>query len=283
MQLDENQQIYDKHACALGEGAFWHPERQSLFWVDILNARLHCAGHFWAFDEMISAMAWVDADQLLLASESALRLFNLKTESLQHVCDLEADNPITRSNDGRADPYGGFWIGTMGKQAETGAGSIWRYYRGELRCLYKDITISNAICFTADAQAAYFTDTATRCIQRVQLDAQGWPCEAPKRWIDLSAEALNPDGAVVDAQGNLWVAQWGASRVAAYSASGHFLRALTFPAAHLSCPAFGGPDLTTLFCTSALQGIQQPTRFDGLTFWQKQVAQGLPEYALRLS
>jgi sugar lactone lactonase YvrE len=90
---------------------------------------------------------------------------------------------------------------------------------------------------------------------RVALDADGWPAGEPELFLDLSADALNPDGAVIDADGTTWIAQWGASRVAAYAPDGSFLRAVEFPAPHTSCPAFGGPDLTTLFCTSARQGM----------------------------
>ncbi|RYG92666.1 SMP-30/gluconolactonase/LRE family protein [Loktanella sp. IMCC34160] len=248
--------IYDATNCTLGEGPLWHPERKELFWFDILGKRLHRKGQHWQFDTYVSAAGWVDRDRLMVASARDLFLFNVETgETERSLCPLEADNPVTRSNDGRADPQGGFWIGTMGIKAERGAGAIWRYYRGELRRLFPDITISNAICFAPDGATAYFTDTPTRQIMRVALDADGWPKGTPEVHIDLTRERLNPDGAVVDAAGNLWNAQWGASRVACYDPTGRFQKAVGFDGLQTSCPAFGGDDLTTLFCTTAAEGL----------------------------
>ena len=86
--------------------------------------------------------------------------------------------------------------------------------------LFSEITIPNAICFAPDGHTAYFTDTPLRQILAVDLDAEGWPCSAPRVAVDLTATAENPDGAVVDAQGNIWNAQWGAARLACYSPQG---------------------------------------------------------------
>ncbi len=126
--------IHDDRPCELGEGPLWHPERNQLFWFDILSQRLltrTAEGPLaWAFPHRVSAAGWVDRDRLLIASEVALSLFDLATGQATPVVSLEADTPATRSNDGRADPQGGFWIGTMGKRAEPGAGAIYRFYRG---------------------------------------------------------------------------------------------------------------------------------------------------------
>jgi len=247
--------IFDDTQCQLGEGALWHPIRQQLFWFDILGKRLHTKGRHWQFDTYVSAAGWIDEDTLLLASGTGLGRFDIRTGTTTPLCDLEADNHVTRSNDGRADPQGGFWIGTMGIEAEHGAGAIYRYYKGELRQLYAAITISNAICFSPDGATAYFTDTPTQKIMRVQLDHDGWPDGDPTLHIDLSDTPYRPDGAVVDAAGNLWNAQWGIGQVAAYDQKGVFLESYSFAGQQTSCPAFGGPDLNTLFCTTAAVGL----------------------------
>ncbi len=256
--------IFDDTQCQLGEGPLWHPERQQLFWFDILGHRLHTKGQHWQFDTYVSAAGWVDRDTLLVASARALHRFDIDTGAHTEICPLEADNPVTRSNDGRADPQGGFWIGTMGIAAEDGAGAIYRYYKGELRQLFAAVTISNAICFAPDGKAAYFTDTPTQQIMRVALDADGWPDGDPVLHIDLTGTDFRPDGAVVDAAGNLWNAQWGTSRVAGYRPDGRFIAAHSFAAKQTSCPAFGGPDLQTLYCTSAAVGLTGDD--DGKTF-----------------
>ena len=249
--------IFDDTVCLLGEGPLWHPERDELFWFDILARRLHRKDQHWQFDEFVSAAGWVDAETLLVASESSLSRFDIKTGGTEVVVALEADNPVTRSNDGRADPQGGFWIGTMGKEAQTGAGSIWRFYKGELRQLVPGITIPNAICFAPDGETAYYTDTETQKILRVPLDADGWPDGEADVHVDLTGTEYRPDGAVVDTSGILWTAQWGAGRVAGYDQSGQEVAAYDFPAAQTTCPAFGGVDFTTLICTSAAAGQSQ--------------------------
>ena len=278
--------VFDTRACALGEGPLWHPERQQLFWFDIIGKRLLSQKDGepleWQFDEHVSAAGWVDSDTLILASETALWKFDLETGEQEYLVALEADNPVTRSNDGRADPWGGFWIGTMGKEAEPGAGAIYRYFKGELRKLVPDVQISNAICFDKTRNCAYYTDTLTRLVMRQPVDSEsGWPVGAPEVFLDLNDQTSGPDGAVVDREGNLWLAQWGASRVAAFSPDGAFLRAVEVGGQHSSCPAFGGADLTTLFVTTAREGIDADTLAkvpeNGMTFAVENVAQGVAE------
>ena len=254
--------IYDDRICHLGEGAFWHPLREEFFWVDILGRRLHCKGkegdRSWAFAGYPAAMGWIDAETLILAVGDALVAFTIATGESRHLCDLEADTPETRPNDGRADPQGGFWISTIGTGADkTGKGSIYRFYKGELRKLYSGITTPNAICFAPDGGSACFADTRKKQIMKVGLDAKGWPVGTPDVFIDLTDPVFNPDGAVIDAAGNLWSAQWGAARVACYGPDGQFIRAVDMPAAQTTCPAFGGKDLDMLICTSAAAGFSQ--------------------------
>ncbi|PVB61802.1 SMP-30/gluconolactonase/LRE family protein [Labrenzia sp. 011] len=247
--------VFDDRRCELGEGPLWHPERGQLFWFDILNKRLmsneNGTPKSWQFDEYVSAAGWVSKTELLIASASMLFLFDLETTASRKLTDLEADNPVTRSNDGRADPQGGFWIGTMGFNAEPGAGSIYRYYKGELRKLFGDITITNAICFSPDGRTAYFADTHRQLLQQIALDEDGWPAGTPALFRDFSEEGLFPDGAVVDSQGFMWNAQWSAGRVARYAPDGGFAGEVCLPASQTTCPAFGGPDMQTLFVTSA--------------------------------
>jgi len=260
-------QVYDSRVCHLGEGALWHPERRQLFWFDIMANRLQsrdASGPLvWQFDERVSAAGWVDHDTLLIASETALFRFDLTTGERKDIVALEADNPDTRSNDGRADPWGGFWIGTMGKQAQPGAGAIYRFYQGQLKPLFQNITISNSICFSPDKRFAHYSDTSKQQIMRQPLDADGWPSGQPKVFIDLTEQGLYPDGAVVDGQGYLWNAQWGAARVTRYGPDGAVDRTVHLPASQPSCPAFGGPDLSDLFVTTATEDMANPGDDDG--------------------
>lgn len=274
--------IFDARRCELGEGPLWHPLRGELLWFDILNRTLHSQARSWTFSELVSAAGWISHDEVMIASETALFRFDLETGTRTRLIGLEADDPKTRSNDGRADPQGGFWIGTMGKIEGPGTpaqGAIYRYYRGELRKLFAPIAIPNAISFPPGGKTACFTDTTTGRVLRVALDADGWPNGTPETFLDLTAEGLHPDGAVFDADGIFWLAEWGASRVAAYAPDGSFLRAVPFDAPHTSCPAFGGD---TLYCTTALHNMDAAARARhpnaGKTFMARGIAQGQPEH-----
>jgi sugar lactone lactonase YvrE len=276
--------IYDPRPCELGEGPLWHPIREQLFWFDILNRTLHSQSNgkplSWTFDIIVSAAGWIGRDELLVASEVGLFHLGVATGERAAVCSM--DNPATRSNDGRADRQGGFWFGTMGKRAEKGMGAIWRWYRGELRQLFPGITTPNSICFTPDGRAAHFSDTVTGQVMKVALDLDGWPVGQPQVWLDLTADGLNPDGAVIDAEGRFWNAQWGAGRVAAYAQDGSFVTAVQTPGAlQSSCPAFGGPDMKTLFVTTALEHLDAAARAaypaSGKVFAFPGIATGLPE------
>ena len=248
--------IFDERVCALGEGPLWHPQRKQLFWFDILGNVLHTQNNKgpmrWHFGENVSAAGWVDMDTLLIASETALIRFDINTGKSDHMVSLEAHNPITRSNDGRADPWGGFWIGTMGKNAEEGAGAIYRYYRGTLRTLYSPLTIPNAICFAPDQSVAYFADTMIGKVWRQKLDAiDGWPQGEPEVFLDFSGTDTNPDGAVCDSEGYLWNAHWGLGRVVRYNQNGEAVQEIQLPSPKTTCPAFGGDDLQTMYITTA--------------------------------
>jgi len=282
--------VFDDTPCILGEGPLWHPIRKQLFWFDIMGKRLLTrtadGPQVWQFDRHVSAAGWVDETTLLIATERDLIRFDLASGAETHLVDLEADNPVTRSNDGRADPFGGFWIGTMGKLAETGAGALYRYHKGELRQLRSGVTIPNATCFAPDGRTAYFADTALQTVWSVRMDGDGWPVGDWELFLDNRAQDLNPDGAVVDAKGRVWIAEWGAARVACYGVDGKLVEEIALPVPQPSCPAFGGEDLSTLFITTARQGlpsdVMDAAPLSGQTFTVATDTQGQPEHRVIL-
>lgn len=277
--------IFDDRSCELGEGPLWHPERQQLFWFDIVNRKLLARSgdrqQSWSFSDMVSAAGWIDRDHLLIVGERALLRFNIETGEHETIAELALGEGL-RTNDGRADPWGGMWFSSMSKKAEAGAGAIFRFYKGQITELYSEITIPNAICFSPDRRFAYFADTEPSVIKRVALDAEtGMPDGEPEIFLDLAADGLNPDGAVTDAEGNLWNAQWGASRVAVYDPQGTLIKTIAIGAPHSSCPAFGGEDMTAMFCTTAREGLSAQDLSDapesGMVFAAKEAGRGLPE------
>ena len=176
----------------------------------------------------------------------------------------------------------------MSKAGDMGQGTLYRWVAGpdggDLRVLETGLSTPNAICFDKARACAYWADTKTRIIWRQPVDPKtGWPQGEKSVFVNLQATAESPehkpDGAVVDAQGCLWSAQWGSARVARYSPDGAFLDAITLPTGHTSCPAFGGADMTTLFVTTAQQKLPKD-RPDwqekaGQTFAIAELARGL--------
>jgi sugar lactone lactonase YvrE len=167
------------------------------------------------------------------------------------------------------------------------SGAAYRFYKGELRKLYPNISIPNAICFSPDRRFGYFADTVERKVWRVALDqTDGWPAGEPEVFLDYEGTDRKPDGAVFDADGNFVCAEWGSSRVSVYSPEGLLLRHVEIPARHTSCPAFGGLGNDTLYVTSARQGLPphvlalEPQ--NGRTFEIRAGLAGLPEYQVVL-
>jgi len=250
--------------CELGEGPVYEAGTDTLWWFDIVACRLHeyrfadARERIHALPMMASALAVVDADRHVLATEHGLYLRDVATGGLRLLAPVEADNPVTRSNDARVHPSGAFWFGTMGKAAETGAGSIYWYRAGEMRRLFGDITITNSICFSPAGDIGYFADTRKNIVWRVACDpATGLPAGDPAVFIDRSGESAGMDGSVCDAEGVVWNARWGAGTVDAYDVEGRLLRSLPVPARQVSCPAFVGADVGRLAVTTAWQGLDK--------------------------
>ena len=284
--------IYDSRPCTLGEGVFWHPLRQSLFWFDITAGRLlsndGVRQQMWHFPQMVSAAGVLSRDELLICGEAGLFRFNLQTQTSTPIAALEPDKPANRSNDGKVDRQGGFWVSTMGKDGATrhGKGAIYRWFKGELRLLCPNLSIPNAICFAPDGHSAYFADTGQQKVWRVALDEAGWPVGAPAVYLDFTGTKIYPDGATVDAAGNFWNAQWGMGRVACYAPDGAFLNEVKVDAPHSSCPAFGGAAMRTLFVTTALEDMSDAAKADfphsGMVFAVDGLPKGLADVLVAL-
>ncbi|TIW88382.1 MAG: SMP-30/gluconolactonase/LRE family protein, partial [Mesorhizobium sp.] len=159
--------VFSDHICQLGEGPSYDPATDALFWFDIVNGLLLEQGvasgtlKIHELGQMASAIAIIDEKRQLIATETGLFVRDVATGKLTLHTPVEADNPVTRSNDSRVHPCGALWLGTMGKGEEKGAGAIYWFFKGELRQLFSDITVSNSICFTEDGALAHYTDTST--------------------------------------------------------------------------------------------------------------------------
>jgi sugar lactone lactonase YvrE len=277
--------------CHLGEGPSYDLATDTAWWFDILEGRLFEANfasrqvRIHQLGRMASALARIDAGRQLIVAEDGLYIRVIADGEMTLYRPLEADNPVTRSNDARVHPCGTFWIGTMGRKAEADAGAIYALHRGEISKLFPGITIPNAICFSPDGTVGYFADTAEQVLYRVALDrATGLPRSAP----DVLLQGINGlDGAVVDSSGAIWIARWGEGCIDVYSSQGERLRCLRVPARQASCPAFVGTDLSRLLVTSAWEHMDEAARAadpeHGRTFVLEAGANGRPGPDVKLN
>lgn len=266
--MNTKAELFVDSRCELGEGPFWHPLLGRLFWFDILNQTLLSAdadGHLvdrFTFRQPASAAAVIDKDTLAIATAGAILRFDLPTDTSSILVPLEEEVPGNRSNDGRVNPAGGFWIGTMSRRGghDVGAGAVYQYRAGALQMVLDDITIPNSICFSPDGRTAYFADTRTDTIRKCAIDpATGMPVG---EWSDFARTTGlgSPDGSVVDAEGYLWNARWNGSCVVRHAPDGSIDRVVELPVSRVTCSAFGGDDLKTLYITSARAGMTPDER-----------------------
>lgn len=254
-------------ANTLGEGVVWDPRQDdgkgAVLWTDIEGRALFRAfapfNAFERFDapERVGSFALVPdgCDSVIAAFESGFARFNFVTGAVEwiHRPDLPAN---VRFNDGRVDRSGTFWAGTMGEMPD-----MWPAGPGELFALTPDgqgggvgvshvdgIGISNALCWSPDGAVMYFADSPVNTIWAFDC-VDGVPTN--RRVFAQTPADIHPDGSCVDADGCVWNAQWGASRVVRYTPDGREDVVVPIPAPHVTCPAFGGADLNQLFVTTA--------------------------------
>ncbi|MHC2336756.1 SMP-30/gluconolactonase/LRE family protein [Bradyrhizobium sp. USDA 4454] len=285
--------VLSAERCHLGEGPTYDASTDTAWWFDIRERRLfehRFAGGNTVIHElprMASALARIDGERQLMLTDDGLYVRHVDDGRLELFAALEADNPVTRSNDARVHPSGTFWLGTMGRNAEPGAGAIYALHQGRITRLYPGITIPNAICFSPAGDIGYFADTATNVLHRVPLDpATGLPTGEPTELIRHRGVG-GLDGAVVDADGLIWNARWGDGCVDIYDPSGRHLRSLKVPAKQSSCPCFVGRDFSRVLVTSAWQDMDAAQRVSdprhGQTFLLEASARGRAEPDVKLS
>jgi sugar lactone lactonase len=250
--------VLDQRACKLGEGPSYEAETDTIFWFDILDRKLlehrfassTTSAHELPF--MASAIFAVDEGRQLVLSETGFYIRDRSSGKLSLHRPIEADNPITRSNDARSHACGAIWFGTMGIDEEKGAGAIYHFFKGKVTRLYAHITIPNSICFSQNGSAAYFTDTVTHEMMRVSIDpATALPAGEPVVFFKNSGDGFI-DGSVCDADGNIWNARWGAGALCRISPDGReTLRINVSNSPQTSCPSFVGTSFDRMVVTSA--------------------------------
>ena len=252
----------------LGEGVIWDAAEQVVWWTDIQSRALFQyrldSGQLkdWSLPERLCCLASVkDSTRLIAAFESGFAFFEPATGSVEWLMRLD-QGPGLRLNDGRADRQGRFWAGSMHEGDSNSAA------RGTLYCLDRDLSvrttlsglrISNSLCWSPDAHVMYHADTPNGRIDRYDFDAAtGTP--TGRSTFARTAANHGPDGSTVDADGCVWNAQWGGSKIVRYTPEGEIDFELPLPVSQPTCVAFGGPNLDLLFVTSANDGLSADAR-----------------------
>jgi len=248
----------------LGEGVLWCDRSQSLFWTDIHASRLwnhdpqRGTTRSWGMPERLCCFAFTgDANRLLLGLASRLAFFTLDEGVVSPICDIEPDLPTTRLNDGRCDRQGRFVFGTLNE--DPGRAPIGSFYRLDTdlsleRLPLPGVAISNSICFSPAGDVMYYCDSMQGKIMCCDVDGGN-----SRVFADVSA-AGGPDGSSVDADGYVWNARWGGAQVVRFAPDGSIERSVEVPATQVSCVAFGGADLSTLYITTAHEGMDAAQR-----------------------
>jgi sugar lactone lactonase YvrE len=249
----------------LGEGCCWSPREQALWWVDILEHRLFRwrpadgERRSWTLPDTVSAVSErADAPGLALTLRRGLAFFDPETGALQRGAEPEPERPGNRFNDGKCDSRGRFWGGTMDYACEAPTGALYRFDTDgrATRVFDAGFAVTNGPAWSLDGRTMFFNDTAQGRVLAMPFDADSGNVGPAHEFLRFGPGDGLPDGMNIDAEGRLWIAHWGAGCVTAHdAASGAELARIALPAAHITNIAFGGPDLRTMFITSARFGL----------------------------
>lgn len=248
----------------LGEGPVWDHQKNCLYWVDIEGRRLHryntgnAVNDTWDFNEMPGAVFPTSDGTLLLAMESGFTHFDPETENLTPLDLLKNSNKNLRFNDGKCDPYGNLWIGTMNKELTPHGGNLYRINKKlEVSVILRGTTVSNGMAWSPDHRLFYYSDTATYELWSFRYDPATAGISDKKVCFRIPESYGGADGLTIDQEGMLWIAHWGGHCVRRWDpGKGKVLQTITVPAPHVTSCCFGGESHHTLYITTARSGLE---------------------------
>ena len=263
---DPGVQVAVAAPALLGESPVWHPGESALYYCDIPGHSLQrfdpVLGSLtqWDFDCEPASLAPVHGGGLLLAMRDGLWRFDPASGQRTRLAEPPYDPTVERFNDGKSDPQGRFWVGTIYEPREPALASLHCFSASKLTRRKEGITVSNGLAWSPNGRTMYWSDTKAHTIFAFDFDpASGALSEqrvfasfAPKQaGQSLDAYGGRPDGAAVDAEGCYWVAMFEGQRILRLSPSGELLREVTLPVRCATMPCFGGADLKTIYITTA--------------------------------
>lgn len=248
----------------LGETPIWCPRTQRIWWIDIERPKLQsfderiCEHQVFEFPQStyLGSLALHRQGGFVLALDNTLHRFDPATRALQRIAEIEPIDKGTRLNDGRCDSRGRLWIGTMDAAIEKPLGSFYRVEPdGTAHWLFDDIIVTNSVCASPDGRTLYMSDTRRFKLFAFDVDVHSGALSNKRVFVDYADQCGRPDGACVDSQGFVWNAVFAGHRVVRYAPSGAVDRVIELPVTHPTCVCLGGPDLKTLYISTATKMI----------------------------
>lgn len=277
--------------ATLGEGACWFAGEHRLYWVDILEREVHRFDPATGLDEVRKAPCHVSMVQpttrgdLVLATRDGIARMDFDSGRFSVLCDPEANIPGNRFNDGKPDPRGRLFAGTIAYDGSDQKAALWRIGPDlSFTKLVDHVGNSNGLGWSPDQKTFYWTDTKTGCVFAFDYDANSGEIANRRVAVEVEKALGRPDGLTVDAEGFLWTALWAGHGVARWNpATGERVAMVECPAANCTCPAFGGSNLDVLYFTTAQKGRDEaeasPEPEAGNVFAARVGVEGLPSFA----
>lgn len=286
-------QVAHDEIAVTGEGPLWDDRRSVLWWLDIQGCRLlglHATKgplspiHLPA---EIGLVALSEGDTLIVGLERGLYRLDPETASLALLSAIPAKHPNLRLNDGKADRQGRLWFGTMDKSgAGTPVGALYcRHPGGRIETVRTGVCIPNAITISGDGRTLYFTDSPSQRVVAFDLDQATGQLTNERIFYALDGDE-KPDGAIIDANGDMWLAVVHAGRVDRIAPDGQLRGSFSVPVSKPTMATFGGPLLTDLYITSQRRFLddrqlaEQPLA--GSLLCLPGVGQGQPAFRVRI-
>jgi sugar lactone lactonase YvrE len=283
--------VVDAHA-ELGEGPVWDTERGLLLWVDITGKLIHeydpRTGSDTSFPTPVpvGAVALRGRGGLVLAMEDGFWLWGLGRNDPKRFVPVEADMPENRMNDGKVDPAGRFWAGTMAYDQRTDHAALYRLDSdGTVQTMLSPVSLSNGMDWSPDSTVMYYADSLAHSVDAFDFDVASGDISNRRVLIRVAPDDGDPDGLCVDSEGLIWLAVWGASEVQRYTPAGDLVSTVRLPVTQVTSVAFGGEDLMDLYITSAAENLgedelrRQPSA--GALFRCRPGVKGRPPFRFR--